>query len=135
VRIVHAPRNVAAVVAQWLVQEPRCGSPLEVRVVPSREGLYVFARDAGGHVRERTVPDAQSAGVLIASWAAADAERPGEMVVELSYTRREEAPVAPLGDMVVELSYTPAPQQDTASTWFARIRQRLDELIRVRGAR
>jgi hypothetical protein len=73
VRIRFAPDDVGATVASWLRDEERCGAPLEVRIVSTPEGLYVFARDANGRVRERVVPDAQSAGVLIASWAAADA--------------------------------------------------------------
>jgi len=103
VRIKHAPDDVRAVVTQWLLDEPECGAALEVRIVPTDGGLYVFARDANGRVRERTVPDAQSAGVLIASWAAADASvsKPA-MDVTLSYV-----PSQPT--MNVELSYVRAP--------------------------
>jgi hypothetical protein len=74
-------------VSAWVFHESHCGAPLEVRIVETREGLYVFARDTDGRVRERVVPDAQSAGVLIASWAAADApaQEPPSMAIELSY--------------------------------------------------
>jgi hypothetical protein len=107
VRIKHASEHVRAEIARWLLDEPRCGPPLEVRIVATETGLYVFARDAAGRIRERTVPDAQSAGVLIASWAAADADSPsvtdgarGTMAVELSYE--------PARRLSVELTgYTP----------------------------
>jgi hypothetical protein len=103
VRVEHAPDAVRSEVARWLLDEHQCGPALEVRIVPTTEGLYVFARDANGRVRERTVPDAQNAGVLIASWAAADADtaKPA-MAVEMSYV-----PAKSLG--VDKLSYAPAP--------------------------
>ncbi len=72
VRIAHASDEVRATIEQWLVGE-RCTVPLEVRIVPTTGGgLYLFARDGRGRVRERIVPDAESAGVLVASWAADD---------------------------------------------------------------
>jgi hypothetical protein len=45
---------------------------LEVRVIATEGGLYLLARDESGRVRERIVPDATSAAVLVASWAADD---------------------------------------------------------------
>ena len=101
VRIKHAPDAVRAEVTRWLLDETDCGAALEVRIVPTDGGLYVFARDANGRVRERIVPDAQNAGVLIASWAAADATAPKPaMDVALTY-------VPPKPTMNVELSYAP----------------------------
>lgn len=104
VRIVHAPDAVRAEVANWLLDEATCGAPLEVRIVPTTDGLYVFARDTNGRVRERVVPDAQSAGVLIASWAASDADAPKPAklapTVELSYAPPA-TPPAPLHDALV----------------------------------
>jgi hypothetical protein len=73
VTIVRAPDGVREVVEGWLRGEPRCTGTLEVRIVPTDGGYYLFARDAAGRVRERVVPDPQSAGALIASWAADDA--------------------------------------------------------------
>ena len=73
VTILRAPEDVRAVVEQWVHAEPRCSITLEVRIVPTDGGLYLLARDEAGGVRERIVPDAQSAGVLVASWVAADA--------------------------------------------------------------
>lgn len=108
VRIVHAPDAVRAEVAHWLLDEATCGAPLEVRIVPTTDGLYVFARDTNGRVRERVVPDAQSAGVLIASWAASDADAPKPAIsVELSYAPPAPAPLAPPRDALVR-RYTPA---------------------------
>lgn len=70
--IAYAPDDVRAVIEDWLRGEPSCSSTLEVRVVPTDGGLYLFARDEHGRVRERVVPDAQSAAVLVASWMADD---------------------------------------------------------------
>ncbi len=71
VTIVRAPAAVRATVESWLATE-RCGVSLAVRIVESEGELYIFAIDDKGGVRERTVPDAQSAGLLIASWTADD---------------------------------------------------------------
>jgi hypothetical protein len=72
VTISRAPDNVREVVEAWVKAEPRCASAIDVRIIPTTEGLYLLAQDDRGHVRERIVPDAQSAGVLIASWVADD---------------------------------------------------------------
>lgn len=73
VKIVRAPDDVRAVIESWVKAEPRCAVALEVRVVPTQGGgLYLLVRDQNGRERERVVPDAQSAGVLVASWAADD---------------------------------------------------------------
>jgi len=73
VEVVRAPEGVREVVDHWVAAEPQCAATLEVRIVETEGGLYVIARDARGHVHDRVVPDAQTAGVLIASWAADDA--------------------------------------------------------------
>jgi len=72
VNIAHAPDDVRDVVQHWVAGETRCRPDLEVRIVPTDGGYYLFARDSSGQVRERIVPDAQSAGVLVASWVADD---------------------------------------------------------------
>ncbi|MBL0217170.1 MAG: hypothetical protein IPQ07_25255 [Myxococcales bacterium] len=72
VTIARAPDDVREVVESWLRAEPPCTHTLEVRIVPSEGDLYLFVRDEHGRVRERLVPDARSAGILIASWAADD---------------------------------------------------------------
>ena len=73
VKIIRAPDDVRAVIESWVKAEPRCAVRLEVRVVPTQGGgLYLLVRDEHGRERERVVPDAQSAGVLVASWAADD---------------------------------------------------------------
>jgi len=76
VTIVRAPDGIREVVEGWVRGEPRCTATLEVRIVATDGGYYLFARDADGHIHERVVPDPQSAGVLIASWAADDAPAP-----------------------------------------------------------
>lgn len=76
VSIPTAPDDVRSEIERWVRAEPRCGQPLEVRVVATDGGYYLFARDRTGGVRDRVVPDAQSAGVLVASWIADDAAPP-----------------------------------------------------------
>lgn len=72
VTIVRAPEDVKNVVESWVKAEPKCSVRLEIRIVPTDGGLYLIARDDYGRLRERVVPDAQSAGVIVASWVAAD---------------------------------------------------------------
>jgi hypothetical protein len=72
VTVSRAPDEVRDAIEAWVAAEPRCTSTLDVRVVPTDGGFYLFARDEAGRVRERVVPDAQSAGVLVASWVADD---------------------------------------------------------------
>ena len=72
VTVALAPAEVRAEIEAWVRAEPRCVRELEVRVVPTDDGLYLTARDARGVVRERIVPDAQSAAVLVVSWMADD---------------------------------------------------------------
>jgi hypothetical protein len=85
VSIPRAPDDVKLAIEDSVNAELRCGSPLEVRVVPSDGGYYLFARDASGRVRERVVPDAQSAGVLVASWMADDGTpEPASTVIEVA---------------------------------------------------
>lgn len=60
-----------------------------VRVIPTEEGLDLTAVDLRGHVRERVVPDAQSAAVLVVSWMADDSIGP-------SPTERAEAEPVPV---------------------------------------
>jgi hypothetical protein len=76
VSIARAPDDVRAEIERWVHAESRCTNVLEVRVVPTDGGLYLFARDDKGRVRERVVPDAKSAGVLVASWVADDSVGP-----------------------------------------------------------
>jgi hypothetical protein len=71
VTIVRAPDPVRQTIEQWLAKE-HCTLALQVRIIPTEGGLYLLATDEHGRVRERIVPDAASAGVLIASWAADD---------------------------------------------------------------
>jgi hypothetical protein len=73
VTIVRAPERVRREVEKWVSAEPRCSNSIELRVVTTDGGLYLVARDDRGRIRERIVPDAQSVGVLVASWVADDA--------------------------------------------------------------
>jgi len=70
VEVVRAPDGVREVIDHYVAAEPQCAASLEVRIVETDEGLYVVAQDREGRVRDRVVPDARAAGVVIASWAA-----------------------------------------------------------------
>lgn len=72
VRVADAPEDVRVAIEGWAHREQVCGPPLEVRVVPTPQGLHLWARDPLGRTRERTVPDADSVAVLVASWMADD---------------------------------------------------------------
>jgi hypothetical protein len=76
VTIVRAPDDVRREIENWVAREPACRIALDVRVIPTEGGLYLMARDSTGRLRERLVPDAQAAGVLVASWVADDALEP-----------------------------------------------------------
>jgi hypothetical protein len=76
VLVLRAPYDVRKAIEAWVAQEAACSTSLEVRVVPSEGGLYLLAREPNGRIHERLVPDAQSAGVLIASWMANDSVAP-----------------------------------------------------------
>lgn len=70
---VRAPDDARLVIEGWLRAEPRCSGTIELRVVETESGtLYLIAQRPDGRIHEREVPDAQSAGVLVASWVADD---------------------------------------------------------------
>ncbi len=113
VTIVRAPDAVRPVVAQWLAQEARC-KRLEVRIVATDEGLYVLARDDRGRLHERVVPNADAAGVLIASWAADDElAAPGpDPVAAIAALPTAPAVTMPPGEAPVLAQVAPAPRGD-----------------------
>jgi len=69
ISIVRAPAEVRAAIQEWVAKEDRCVTSLEIRVFAMDGEYYVLARDGSGWIRERTVPDAQSAGAVVSSWA------------------------------------------------------------------
>ncbi|HEY4238252.1 MAG TPA: hypothetical protein VGM88_00470 [Kofleriaceae bacterium] len=73
VTVAEAPAPVAGTIEHWAEGELHCKTTLVVRVFPVANGLMIVATDASGGVRQRVVPDADSAGVLVASWIADDA--------------------------------------------------------------
>jgi len=93
-----------------------------VRVVETDGGYYLLARDRAGRVHERIVPDAQSAGVLVASWAADDAPPPAaeptpppaafapdSTVIEIVGQLVVDAPgLAPMVDRIVPTAAAPS---------------------------
>jgi hypothetical protein len=110
VNLAHASEEVRAVIMQWVDKETRCGGPLEVRVVPTEGGLYLFARDERGRVRERLVPDATAAGVLVASWMVDDsvAQTDGvDVHVDVHVTGPLQVSVAPPPVAIAELPPPP----------------------------
>lgn len=113
VTLVISPPSVRDVVAKWVQAEPRCAVALEVRIVPTEGGFYVHARDARGRVRERIVPDGQTAAVLITSWAADDtiapaAERDPVAIDVLVWSPPKVRGPEP-GVLIGNLVYTPPP--------------------------
>lgn len=72
-RVIDAPEPVRAEIERWVRLEPRCEHELDVRVTRVASGLHLVATDNEGRVRERVIPDAQSAAVLVVSWMADDA--------------------------------------------------------------
>jgi len=90
VRVMRAPDAIRERVEFWVAAERQCSRRLEVRIVPTDAGFYLFARDERGRVHERVVPDGDSAGVLVASWIADD-----------SITLPSEFDVAPADDVAV----------------------------------
>src|SRR5262245_49153835 len=76
VKIVRAPEDARRVIETWVRGEVACRISLDVRVIPTDGGLYLLARESTGLLHERLVPDAQAAGVLVASWVANDSTQP-----------------------------------------------------------
>src|ERR1043165_9782782 len=76
VTFARAPEDVQKVIETWVRAEPRCVTTLELLVIPPDGGYILMARDADGRTHERLLPDAQSAGVLVASWMADDTVPP-----------------------------------------------------------
>jgi hypothetical protein len=73
---VRAPDDVRRVIETWVRSEVACRISLDVRVISTDGGLYLLARESTGLLHERLVPDAQAAGVLVASWVANDSIQP-----------------------------------------------------------
>ena len=117
VAIARAPDSVRAAIEAWVDREPTCTVDLEVRVVPTDGGLYILARDERGRTYERIVPDAQTAGVLVASWMADDS-MPSVHVAPRAVATIDEtlAPDAPWADIVEPEA--PAARHET-SRWFS----------------
>ena len=127
VTIARAPDDVRAVVEAWVRSEPQCNVALEVRIVPTEGGLYLLAQDERGGVRERVVPDAQSAGVLVASWIADDnAPQPPPPPPVAAAPSLEPAPapvyvnesVSPPGLSPISASVTATPAPVVRSKWL-----------------
>lgn len=76
VTIVRAPDEVRRAIEDWVQREVACRIALDVRAIPTEGGLYLLARESTGRLHERLVPDAQAAGVLVASWIANDSLDP-----------------------------------------------------------
>lgn len=118
VRFVRAPGEVRHVIEAWLAAEPRCSSSIDLRVVPTADGFYLLAQRPDGRIHERLVPDAQSAGVLVASWVADD------WVAPPPPPAREPALAPPLyttptGSPGVSAVSDPQPRPDRAPRWLS----------------
>jgi len=108
VTFVRAPDDVRLAIERWVAAEPTCTGAIELRVIPTDGGLYLVAQRPDGRIHERMVPDADAAGVLVASWvadawtAAPPAAQPSEPVA-----RHERAPVVPRAIDVRQVSAEP----------------------------
>ncbi len=130
VAIARAPDDVRIEIESWVRAEPRCATPLEIRVVPTEGGYYLFAREPNGRVRERIVPDAQSAGVLVASWVADDAA-PGTASVVVEIVAPAEIVIDAPGSaspIVVDRLVTKGERSRRATRWLT-----LGGMLRVEG--
>jgi hypothetical protein len=67
---VNVPGGVTEVIEGWVAAEPRCRGRIALRVIPTKDGYFLFAERPDGTVHERLVPDLTAAGVLVASWVA-----------------------------------------------------------------
>lgn len=102
VTFAYAPEAVRTEIEAWVRAEPRCVRSLELRVVPDARGFSLVGRDSDGNVRERVVPDAQAAAVLVVSWIADDTIAPTPVPVA--------APVAdPVAARAIALPPIPTP--------------------------
>jgi hypothetical protein len=70
VTYVTVPDGIRQVIDGWVAAEPRCRGTIALRVIPTKDGLFLFAERPDGTVHERLVPDLTAAGVLVASWVA-----------------------------------------------------------------
>ncbi len=68
VTYVTVPDGVKDVIDRWVADEPHCQGRIALRVIPTADGLFLFAERPDGTVHERLVPDLTAAGVLVASW-------------------------------------------------------------------
>jgi hypothetical protein len=122
VTIARAPEDVRAVVEAWVKSEPQCSVALEVRIVPTEGGLYLLAQDEQGRMRERIVPDAQTAGVLVASWIADDnAPVPPPIAAPAAPTAEPvvyNESISPPGLAPIALSATAPPPLVRRSKWI-----------------
>ncbi len=70
VTYVTVPEGIKDAIDGWVAAEPHCRGTIALRVIPTKDGLFLFAERPDGTVHERLVPDLTAAGVLVASWVA-----------------------------------------------------------------
>jgi hypothetical protein len=133
VQISSAPEDVATEIQEWVASEPRCARELDVRVERGAFGLHIIATDNSGHRRERVVPDAQSAAVLVVSWMADDssdepAATPADARVEAPPTVPEERL-----DETSSIRATSPIARPSAAHWFTLGMSLTDDGYGVRG--
>ena len=117
VSFVRAPDEVRLIIEKWLAAEPRCSGTIELRVVETESGsLYLIAQRPDGRIHEREVPDAQSAGVLVASWVADDWTSTPSDEVE-SAPAVGPVPASPVVDPPVIVAAVPA-RARTTGRWL-----------------
>jgi hypothetical protein len=120
VRFVRAPDDVRHVIETWLAAEPRCTSTIDLRVIPTDSGYYLIAQRPDGRIHERLVPDTQSAGVLVASWAADDWTAPRSDAAPVGFDVEQQASATPAETAAVTaVSAPPQPSRRAAPRWLS----------------
>ena len=118
VTFARAPDDVRVVVDRWVSAEVHCSVALEVRIVPTDGGLYLLATDEHGGVRERLVPNAESAGVLVASWVADDNQARGVPPPPAPIQVTPKESFVPPGVSTIVLPAMPVPVRPSRTKWF-----------------
>lgn len=112
--VARAPDDVRAAIEEWVQRETSCGVTVDVRAVPTEGGYYLIARDEDGRLHERIVPDAATAGVLVASWVANwDPDPPPEPAAAVEPLPAPESAAEPAEDT------TPVPAPRHGNRWLA----------------
>lgn len=114
VSYVSAPDGLRQVIDSWIAAEPNCQATIALRVIPTKDGIYLFAERPDGTVHERLVPDLTAAGVLVASWVS----DPWQVAPRKKKRRHREIEVRPVAGEAPTQLVAHAPPAAPASKRF-----------------